>query len=237
MNKQKFFTGRKKGFTLVETLIVLAVIGIVAAMTIPLIITSSNNTKFVTGLQKAANTFSNAINTSQADVKMESWDFTFETERLVKTYILPYLNVAKDCGMATGMGCFGTNYTFKDGAVDTDYDNSSDYYKLVTGDGISIGIKGIQGCTDANPSVCIDYIVDVNGIDPPNKWGKDVFAFQTLANLNAVVPYGTFKDDGYNAATGKWELEEAATISAKCNEGDGKYCALKIINDGWEIKY
>ena len=215
----------------------LAIIGVIAAFTIPLVITSSNNTKFVTGLQKAANTFSNMINSSQADVKMESWDFNYDTEQLVKTYLLPYLHVAKDCGMKTGEGCFGTDYTLRDGSADTDYDNSSEYYKIMTGDGISIAIKGTPGCTNNNPSVCIEYVVDVNGMDPPNKWGKDVFAFQTLANLNAVVPYGTFKEGGYNPENGKWEFQEEETASTNCLEGDGKYCALKIINDGWEIKY
>ncbi|MCX4275725.1 MAG: type II secretion system protein [Candidatus Gastranaerophilales bacterium] len=237
MNKQKFFTGRKKGFTLAEVLIVLLVIGIIAAFTIPLLVSKINNAKFVTGLQKAAYTFSNMTNVAQIDVKMDNWNFDLPTEDLANEYIKPHLNVAKDCGTKTGEGCFGKNYTLRDGTADTDYDNSSDYYKLVTGDGVSIGIKGIQGCTNENPSVCIEYIVDVNGVNPPNTLGKDVHVFQTLAHLNAVVPYGTFKDGGYNPATGKWTFEETEVASTNCLSGDAKYCTAKIINDGWEIKY
>ena len=233
MNKRIFFAGSKNGFTLAEVLIVLTIIGIIAAITIPIVISSINNQKFITGLQKANNTFSNVINASQADVKMESWDFSKDTTNLAKTYIVPYLNVAKNC--ENGEGCFASGYTFKDGSQDIDYNTSSDYYKIMTTDGVSIAIKGTQGCTGENLSVCIDYIVDTNGVEPPNKWGKDVHAFQTLANLNAVVPYGTFKE--YDAASGKWILEEQETATSSCLEGDGKYCALKIINDGWEIKY
>ena len=235
MNRKKSFKGRKKGFTLAEMLIVLAIVGIVAAITVPLVISKANNAKFISALQKASNTLTNVVNTAQSDVKMESWEFNFPTETLVNTYILPYLNIAKNCGMGTGGGCFANNYEFKDGTQDTDYDNSSDYYKFITGDGISIAIKGIQGCTTGNPSVCIEYIVDVNGMDPPNKWGKDVHSFQTLANLNAVVPYGTFNQ--YNELTKKWEFEEPETITQNCIEGDGKYCTIKIINDGWQINY
>jgi len=230
-----FLKNKKSGFTLVEVLIVLGIIGIIAAFTIPVVISNANNTKFISALQKASNTFANAVNASQVDVKMESWDFSFPTETLVETYLVPYLNIAKNCKMGTGGECFANKYTFKDGGEDIDYDNSSDYYKFITNDGISIAIKGIQGCTGDNPSVCIEYIVDVNGVEPPNKWGKDVHAFQTLANLNAVVPYGTFKQ--YDQTNQKWLFEEDETATNNCLEGDGKYCTLKIINDGWEINY
>ena len=85
MNKRIFFAGSKNGFTLAEVLIVLTIIGIIAAITIPIVISSINNQKFITGLQKANNTFSNVINASQADVKMESWDFSKDTTSLAKT--------------------------------------------------------------------------------------------------------------------------------------------------------
>ncbi len=95
MNKQKFFTGRKKGFTLAEVLIVLLVIGIIAAFTIPLLVSKINNAKFVTGLQKAAYTFSNMTNVAQIDVKMDNWNFDLPTEDLANEYINPTLTLQK----------------------------------------------------------------------------------------------------------------------------------------------
>lgn len=238
MNKKNSLSAKKGGFTLAEVLIAILVIGIIAAFTIPVLTNKINNAKLITGLQKAAYTFSNMVNAAQVNMKMESWNFDLDTANLAKEHITPYLNVAKDCGMNTGEGCFGKNYKLKDGTADSaDYDNNADYYKVVTGDGIAIAIKGIQGCTNENPSVCIEYIVDVNGAEAPNTLGKDVHVFQTLANLNAVVPYGTFKEGGYNKDTGKWTFEEAEKASTECLSGDSKYCTAKIINDGWQINY
>ncbi len=217
-------------FTLAEVLIVLLIIGVIAAFLIPLLITNSSKTQLVSQLQKAANTFTNMINSAQTSVKMEAWNYDTTTEDFVKTYVLPYVNVAKDCGLAES-GCFAEEYTtgYTSAAID------NNYYKVVLADGIAMAIKLTPGCSETNPSECVDFIVDVNSSKTPNKWGKDVFNFQILHNLNAVVPYGTF--DRYNSETSKWEFSDENDASEKCLNTDERYCALKIINDGWEMNY
>ena len=51
----------KKGFTLAEVLITLAIIGVVAALTIPSVISNSQQQEFKTGLRKAVSVLNSAI--------------------------------------------------------------------------------------------------------------------------------------------------------------------------------
>jgi len=57
----------KKGFTLAEVLITLAIIGVVAALTIPALISSTNSSKFTTALKKNLSTLNSALLTNLAD--------------------------------------------------------------------------------------------------------------------------------------------------------------------------
>lgn len=220
----------RRAFTLAELLIVMAIVGIIAAVTIPLVSANSQKLQSISALQKANNTFANMVNQSQVNTKIESWNFNTDTETFVKEYFLPYVNVAQDCG-TTDTGCFADNYT----AANTGESLDNNYYKVMLSDGVAMAIKLTPGCTDTNPSECVKIIVDTNGIKKPNRWGKDVFEYQILANLSAVVPFGSFTQ--YNEDTGKWEAAVDDDVTTKCTSSDERYCALKIINDGWEMNY
>ncbi len=56
----------KKGFTLAEVLITLAIIGVVAALTIPSVIANYQQQEFKTGLKKAVNVLNDAITMAKA---------------------------------------------------------------------------------------------------------------------------------------------------------------------------
>ncbi|MBQ2870803.1 type II secretion system protein [bacterium] len=54
-------TFKQKAFTLAETLITLSIIGVVAAMTVPTLMSNMNKQTYVTGLKKAHSVLTNAI--------------------------------------------------------------------------------------------------------------------------------------------------------------------------------
>ena len=66
--------------------------------------------------------------------------------------------------------------------------------------------------------------VDVNGLNPPNTFGKDVFVF--MVDFDS----GTVRPNGYS--------REEREINRYCSEnGSGTFCAAKIMRDGWKITY
>ncbi len=64
---------RRQGFTLAEVLITLGIIGVVAAMTIPTLISNTNGAQFKTAYKKALSTLNQAI---LMNVALEDYDLT-----------------------------------------------------------------------------------------------------------------------------------------------------------------
>ena len=63
---------KKNGFTLAEVLITLSIIGVVATMTLPALMTNTQEQQAKTGLKKAINTLTEAAQMNQA---IEGWDY------------------------------------------------------------------------------------------------------------------------------------------------------------------
>lgn len=228
----------KKGFTLAELLIAMVVIGVIAAVTIAIVVGNAQKTQFVSGLQKASNVFTNVANRSQVQgVAMDTWDYSLDVGEFTNRYLRNYFNIIKDCNTSEA-GCFAESYKKIDGSDATSETTGGDFYKFILSDGVSVGVKlestGDETCTATNPSVCARIIVDVNGLKTPNQWGKDVFEFNILGNLNTIVPAGSF--ESYDADLNKWTFNETSVIDANCLSS-GEYCAAKVLNDGWTMKY
>lgn len=66
VKKRKDYTMKKTGFTLAEVLITLAIIGVVATMTLPALMTNTQEQQAKTGLKKGINTLTEAAQTNLA---------------------------------------------------------------------------------------------------------------------------------------------------------------------------
>ena len=90
-------TSRRIVFTLAEVLITLGIIGIVAAMTMPMLIAKYQKKVLVTKMKYVYTLVSNAMLQSQADngsPKEWEWGNSYNDEnleRVMQTYILPYI--------------------------------------------------------------------------------------------------------------------------------------------------
>lgn len=167
-----------KAFTLAEILITLGIIGVVAAMTIPILMQNIQDMQFKEAAKAAYSKASQAVNQMKNDNGGDLSYYYGNTNKFKPDFI-QYFKVAKDCGNS---GCFPSNLTTLHGDSVSNW--ITGYGQFVTIDGMTWGIYNASG---SNP---ILITVDVNGHNAkPNILGRDIFLFQLL-NDN-VVPMGS----------------------------------------------
>lgn len=163
---------KSSAFTLAEVLITLAIIGVVAAMTIPSVIVRTNQQEFKTGLKKAVSVLNQAVTMNIAMDSETPEDMTSPDELF--DYLARRMNVIKETA-----------------AGDDDVANATFY----TADGFRYGVGSVNasGCSSANP--CI-ITVDVNGDRGPNQEPgqgnstKITDQFSLMVTDTGVTPYG-----------------------------------------------
>ena len=86
----------KAGFTLAEVLITLGIIGVVAAMTIPTLMTAYQKKQIVTRLKRAYSIVQQSIRLSEDENgEVESWNTKLNGEQFFKTYLANHIKYLK----------------------------------------------------------------------------------------------------------------------------------------------
>ncbi len=161
---------RNKGFTLAETLITLGIIGVVAAITIPNLITSYKAKLLHSQFLK------NYSILQQISRKFNNDDIAIEMPLNYRQF-LNYLPGATDCGTSHSTKCVDIN-KYPTGP------NGSPFYGYLD-DGQIMLADGTFWLFERSGFIT----VDINGYkNPPNKVGNDIFMFQTVDG--EFVPMG-----------------------------------------------
>ena len=176
-------------FTLAEVLITLGIIGVVAAMTMPNLITAKQEKATISTIKKNYSIFANALLMAQNDNgELYTWGITKDADglNLVSSNLKPYLKIIEDCGVGEKSDCApGDNGKFKDltGRKRTEDFSSSDYYSFRLNDGtaVAIQLKTKAECISSESS-CMNFYIDTNGKKYPNTLGKDIFYFAGYGN-------------------------------------------------------
>lgn len=248
-------------FTLAEVLITIGIIGVVAASTIPTLISNYQKQEYVSKFKKTYTVLNQAFMQYAVDQgcpgNLECTglfsDTTTNKANEWQSFFNNYLKIANDCG--TGDGCFTTYencLNISPCTVATDSDGG--YYKVMLMDGQSIGI---QTFTDAGlnchvyynydvagslKNTCAFIIIDTNGLNGPNKVGRDYFAENSLylTSEHFVVPAFGSRDwvnVTYNPSFAWSDTTLPAFYCGTEADSVGYGCASRIIEEGWEMKY
>ena len=134
-------------FTLAEVLITLGIIGVVAAMTLPTVISSYRQKEAAARLKKFNTTMAQVLILSENENGVvNTWDMSLKPEDFVRKYFGPYIKALR---------------------IDS-ADEDRNQGRIYFADGSTVSIKKGR---------CMDLTFDINGGRKPNKLGYDQFMF------------------------------------------------------------
>ena len=237
-------------FTLAEVLITLGIIGVVAAITMPAIISNYQKKQTVSQLKKAYSLLSNVISHSTAiNESPLYWDYNDENS-FANQYIIPYMKVIKDCGVKhQPIFCYSSVSDEKrmlhrlDGTI---IEEGVQYRSFILSNGMGVLMR--LGHGSAGAASYIKFYVDVNGESGKTIIGKDVFAFSMRpdwgdkyiftagvngANASGVQNSSYLKDRDYLMSDVRGGCSKTAPSGTGYSQGD--FCSLLIQIDGWKI--
>lgn len=216
-------------FTLAEVLITLLIIGVVAALTIPILMQNHAKQETVSRLQKTFSTLNSAVQMSVVENgPVQNWSYPTvdwdETQSRAwwNTYFVPYsnLSVVKECTYDNRTECWAIDAKYLDGSVGG---GLGGYFFWLLKDGSSISFLSLS-TEDAQLSV------DLNGLKKPNIIGKDIFYFV----INKT--YGRVRFGGVGRGRTYLLEDHDATCNKSPGTYKGTYCGAVIQIDGWQIK-
>ncbi len=254
----KFFSLKYPSFTLSEVLITLVVIGIIAAITVPVLINNYRKQQYVTQLKKNYSIVSDAFRLAM--VKDGVTDFTdTELYSVIGTYSSKGDNDYNKFKSGINQ-YFNTVEVYAPGDIADEFDDSlicggkknyqylktshcnnnlapvsGGYPAVVLADGSIIYpiISMLQTFTKYSDYTKVDkcgYVeIDVNGVKGPNVYGRDVFTF-VITTSGVIFPRGMFLNDTWRQGITSCRPERYDYI-------DGQSCTARIMDEGWKMTY
>lgn len=186
------------GFTLAEVLITLGIIGVVATLTIPIIMNNSEKQTTISKVKEVYSILSQATTEVNNDcggsiegciTSATAANDNDDTARIeITNKYKEKLSLSKDC-TDNSSGCF-PNVAYKTlyptgtwNNIQTDIRYNNARFILANGMSVAIRYHGMN-----IPSQYIMIEVDINGPANPNQHGKDYFFFQYNINNKTLAP-------------------------------------------------
>lgn len=231
---------KKNGFTLAEILITLGLIGIIAALTMPTLLISTQNDVHAKTLSSIVHDLENAFTTMMSK---EGYDTLRETDFYKKGMDANDESTASDLlgqyitldRASSSPGALYDGSTTVKKLSGSGTDNLFDYITFRTkqgailnfGKGSNTNIKEIDAISSglSMTNSPLEVIIDVNGPKKPNIIGRDVFGF-AVGNDGLLYPRGS--------ADYKKIYGTSYTCSAS---GDGWGCAADLLKNNYKMKY
>ena len=218
-------------------LITLVVIGIIAAITVPVITASHKKVETAAKLKKFYSTLSNAVKLSEIETGNRSYEWEYNTcadydtmKTYYYTYLLNNINYINIVKMSDNVPYFNQiDYKYKDLIM-----NSPIVYLN-------------DGSLFFGAECPMEITYDVNGEKGPNKMGRDIFQFNIFTDiyedgyediLEKIPHVNTYvsgtSTDGFYPNNYK-NYQKRNYVLETCKES-GFWCSHLLEIDGWEFK-
>lgn len=221
---------KKYAFTLAEVLITLGIIGVVAAITIPGLVTQYKKIRTVTILKESYSIMQQAMKLSQEDNgETDSWDTSLNGHDFFHQYLANYLKWNQEYTL-NELNTIAPHYQLDGNPYSGDFFNNpkSAHFSLINGSLIST----VSHTQD------IMLAIDVNGISKPNKLGIDYFFF-IFTPEHGLRPWGDKGTELVWSSECFGEYSRSKVMNSTpygCNiKSSGKWCTALIMQDGWKI--
>lgn len=247
---------KKSGFTLAEVLITMGIVGVIAALTTPTLITSSRNQANAAKLSSAISVMENALT---------SLVISEGTDDIVDTELWNYWEDANGFAEEIGKYLKIISYKYADSTIPEGYSeiktvNGTSLKAMPNMDGQFISLtlpsgavaflaeSGVALTTAQEETAaaaggalfsCPAYLtIDVNGIEAPNRVGRDIFCF-IVGPDGKLYPYGgkdvaIFKG---GSATSTWNSDSGTYPCTDTTKGNGEGCTARLMEENFKMNY
>lgn len=250
-NADMTYHSNKKAFTLSEVLITLGIIGVVAAITLPVLIQNYRKQVVLNKIKRTYTVLNNTLERAKADygTNVNEWYIPSGDDRtksmyFVENYMLPYLNVLEYCKDQSlkpickeAVYYFNTTYEII-GPVKSYHGTN---FILTDGTNVYVHVgRGNASEPEGTNRVRIDF--DIDGVNSgKNTYGYDIFRVElggdegynlkNNADKNKFLPYLYTSDTPCDYYVG--------TQMHDCNKNAQKYggssCLAYIVCNGWSF--
>ena len=198
-------------------MITLGIIGVVAALTMPALINSTQKREFQAGLKKQYSVMSQALKKLEYDTGEPVRVEDYGVGGSLKAALMPYFAVVKNCGTNSCVPNSTASDVYKTFSSNPATTNRFDDGQFITSDGTFYMFE------NPNSAAMLLISVDVNGYKKkPNRWGYDVFTFQLMPD-GKILPSG---------AVGTYYADQLNYCSKTSTGGyNGAGCTYRALTD------
>ena len=223
----------KKGFTLTELLLALTIVGVLAVLTVPILINNIHNKMFAARAKNMAATIEQlAQNQLIKHRTRDLWDTDFgDTNKLLTN---KHFSISKICNTSTDakLNCWKTTATGKDKLTYKNLNKNNlnlqlVYRTAILKNGVMISYRELDtACPTAKAAGAVGVInIDVNGNEKPNIGGRDIFFF-------FIDRKGHIRDFSLGE-TNEYTVSQKIT---KC-KSNYQWCFGALMDNGWRMNY
>ena len=219
----------KKGFTLTELLMALTIVGVLAVLTIPILMNNVHNRVFANQVKNMAATIEQLAQDeliAHRTRDLSDTDFG-DPEKLLSD---KHFSIAKSCTSDESLTkCWKTTATGKDKiqykALNKSNANPSNGITIILKNGVMFRYTAPTSSENVSGDIVGKILMDINGNDKPNIAGRDFFSFY-------VTNKGKIVDRSYTAKSND-SLNDKKT---KCKSNPW-YCYGALADNGWKMDY